>query len=714
MIKNYLLPSILLCSIIFTSISNAQVLSNPLLIEQSSTVLGSGIATDLKPKAHLELYQEARKSSLAVSMARSQGRTIILDQDYTVYPSDSNTPTRVKRKVVLNQSVHYGESADTECAVKILQEGSFDTSGRWLGTNLTHHLEIPHCPIDRKIIEAKQELKPAGLADVRSPIQLEQINIHLAPKKKPAVSTQMPFHPAPIIIPEVKKDCAKERKEKVAAIYSSDVALKSLESELQSLQNQNPNKQVTAEDSAILANAAKEIEKYPELSASLNQIIVDVYKTRKCPTNNVKGWNEFKNVSMSLYQGKEHEKIDMINILSKEKNPAFWCGYNDSDKTWYFGTQIAKNENHIESTDQFNTTALSVREDNQIFVFEKSTIDDDKSYRVGGDLGDSMLFKIAPGVYLDGVAFTKNKEDMQEFGFYSNNLVFTEELFSQPSAPVISIIPVQSNLILELTQKIESRKQELDRSVPPCEENKIAVLIPAHLPSPTPTPIPTPAPTPVTAVNDLIVEIPSITPTTDDEVIPKPQMSTEQIEDLFNPNRPIMFEVVWNKDTLGDPKKFRSGGNERSKVFDELKSKKLFALMFADLYQVNRQALDQEASAHLKEGQQLTVKIYFQRYDTGMDQFGIPGSYTEKECIKGLFRNGDLKVNWDLIEKNGYKLKTFCAPLVTIKMELTENGTAIKSIPLRDENRLPYGPGLSTKLLSSQDVLNGINEIFKD
>ena len=299
--------------------------------------------------------------------------------------------------------------------------------------------------------------------------------------------------------------------------------------------------------------------------------------------------------------------------------------------------------------------------------------------------------------------------------FYGNALVFSEEFFAQPNAPTISSKSLEcfecrrSELVYELTKKTEARKLELDRSVPSCEEQtKTNQLV--SIPAPLPTPAP--APTPITVVNDLIVEIPSIKPTSDDEVIQKPQMSTEQIEDLFNPNRPIMFEVVWNKDTLGDPKKFRSGGNERAKVFDELKSKKLFALMFADLYQVNRQVLDQEASLHLKEGQQLTVKIYFQRYDNRMEQFG-DSLYSEKECIDGLFKDGKLTDAWETAGNSKGKFSSLCAPLVTIKMVLTENGTAIKSILLREENRLPYGPGLSTKLLTSQDVLNGIQAIFK-
>ena len=47
---------------------------------------------------------------------------------------------------------------------------------------------------------------------------------------------------------------------------------------------------------------------------------------------------------------------------------------------------------------------------------------------------------------------------------------FTDEFFEQATTPVIGSNPIQSNVINELTQKIEARKQELDRSVPPCEE----------------------------------------------------------------------------------------------------------------------------------------------------------------------------------------------------------------------------------------------------
>ena len=323
---------ILAFSTIFAvSIVHAQGVITPLLIEQSSTVLGNGIATDLKPKALLGLYQEARKSSMAVSMARLQGRTIILDQDYIVYPSDSNTPTRVKRKVVLNQSIHYGDANDTECAVKILQEGSFDTSGRWLGTSLTHHIEIPKCAAERKPIELIPSIKPAGIVNEKSPIQLEKVNIHLAPMKVPEVAINKPVHPGPIIIPEVKKDCATERKEKVSALYSSDAALKSLESELQNLKIKNSTIGRNADDSTIIQNAAKAIEKYPKLSADLNTIIAKVFKTQKCPTSNTESWNKLKKVSMSLYKQGEHTKIDLIQTLQSQKKLMFWCGYNDQN-----------------------------------------------------------------------------------------------------------------------------------------------------------------------------------------------------------------------------------------------------------------------------------------------------------------------------------------------------------------------------------------------
>ncbi len=273
MFKIYLIPSVLLGSIWITGVTQAQGMSPPLVIEQSSKVLGSGVETDLKPKALLELYQEARKSSMAVSIARSQGRTILLDQDYIVYPSDSNTPTRIKRKVVLNQSAHYGEIEDTECAVRILQEGSFDTSGRWLGASLTHQIEIPKCAVDRKSIET-----------------------------------------ALINISEVKKDCATVRSEKVSTLYSSDAALRSMEAELV--------KQSSTAAAAITESAAKEISKYPVLSASLIELIANVYKTHQCPTSNIEGWSEFKNVSKNLYSQEEHKKNDFLKeLLSERKSP---------------------------------------------------------------------------------------------------------------------------------------------------------------------------------------------------------------------------------------------------------------------------------------------------------------------------------------------------------------------------------------------------------
>ena len=213
-----------------------------------------------------------------------------------------------------------------------------------------------------------------------------------------------------------------------------------------------------------------EIEKYPVLSASLNSIIAEVYKTHQCPTSNTEGWNEFKKVSMSLYQEKKHEKIDMPQIFQTQKKPAFWCGYNDARKKWFVGTMTSENKiSYIEKTDKY--TDIYSETENKIYKLTSDS-DGDSSYRQGGKIGDAIFLKIAPGIYLSPAAYTQNKKHIQSYGFYSNTLVFTEELFSQPVAPVIGSVPDHSNLLNELTQKNESRKQELDKSVPPCEEKK--------------------------------------------------------------------------------------------------------------------------------------------------------------------------------------------------------------------------------------------------
>ena len=435
----------------------AQVKSTRLIIEESRRVLGDGIATDLKPKALEELYRQARVSSWGVKQGFKSGKTIILEQDYKVYPNLSNIPTNIKRKVVLNQSVHYGDVNDTECAVKILQEGTFDTNGGLLqGAGLTHHIEVPNCESNEIKNKTKQR---ASIVEIGIPYALP-INQNFT---QPALQASIPE-----IKPEAKKDCTMERNEKITSLYSSDVALKSLESELQNLKNENNANSIN--DEKIIANAQIELKNFPNISTSLNQIIAEVYKTRKCPTNEINSWNEFKNLSMNLYLSKEHEKIDMPQILQAEKNPAFWCGYNSSLKEWFTGIFNSKQDlKGIEYIDNLGNVATYTEAENRIYKLTKD-LKGSSSYREGGTMGDMTFFKLSKGLYLMGAAKFQDKLKFEARGLYGNYIMFTDEFFEQATTPVIGSNPIQSNLINELTQKIEARKQELDRSVPPCEE----------------------------------------------------------------------------------------------------------------------------------------------------------------------------------------------------------------------------------------------------
>ena len=371
----------------------AQVTKSPLLIEESRRVLGDGSATDLKPKALEELYRQARVSDWGVKQGFKSGKTILLEQEYVVFPFDSNTPTKIKRKVALNQSVHYGEARDTECAVKILQEGTFDPNGNLVGPSITHHVEVPKCESEKKQTPVAKVKVPMALPEQEKPTPIfspvkasttetpEKVIPVISPVADPVVvKTQTPTPvPPPVILPEVKKDCSEERAAKVSALYSSDTALKSLETELANLKNQNSAAENNASDTKIIQNAAMEIEKYPVLSASLNSIIAEVYKTHQCPTSNTEGWNEFKKVSMSLYQEKKHEKIDMPQIFQTQKKPAFWCGYNDARKKWFVGTMTSENKiSYIEKTDKY--TDIYSETENKIYKLTSDS-DGDSSYR---------------------------------------------------------------------------------------------------------------------------------------------------------------------------------------------------------------------------------------------------------------------------------------------------------------------------------------------
>ncbi len=241
-----------------------------------------------------------------------------------------------------------------------------------------------------------------------------------------------------------------------------------------------------------------------------------------------------------------------------------------------------------------------------------------KSYREGGRLGDNVYFKIAPGIYLNGIAYTQNKNDLDsENGFFANNLIFTEELFNQSSAPTILSMD-NGRLIFELTQKIETRKQELDRSVPPCEDNKNQTTIPL----PTTTTVPPLTPKKLKPINIKKLDanpvvmnqpnkpLPVILPTKKGEVIATPVFTQDQLNQIFDPKRKLKLEVVWNQNTLTKHKEY---GDEASSIFKKLSKSKLFALLFADLFEVNRSTLDALVAQYLNANEQLVVKIYFQR-----------------------------------------------------------------------------------------------------
>ncbi len=166
---------LILSTTIVANFSHAQEANTPLLIEESSKVLGAGSAVDLTPIALQTLYHEAIKSNFGVILAKHKGKTIILNQIYVVFSNDLGVPTQVKRKVILNQSEYFGEDKDTECAVKIIQEGSFEINGKWL-SGLTHHIELPNCP--NEIPQNKQlPLSKYSKSKVNTDIPLQSIPV---------------------------------------------------------------------------------------------------------------------------------------------------------------------------------------------------------------------------------------------------------------------------------------------------------------------------------------------------------------------------------------------------------------------------------------------------------------------------------------------------------------------------------------------------------
>ncbi len=467
----------------------AQLVNPPVVISANFKVLGDGDAVDLNPKALAELYHQATIANFGVKLAKSKGRTVLLTQNYIVFHDESNVPTQVKREVILNASVNYGKEGDHDCAVKIIQEGSFTTNGNLL-SSLTHHIEIPHCEDNPPRIN--YILKPEAVL-VNKPINGRPLLATIIPLGAepmvpyiiPEITVQTPT-PTPTLIttptpsstpPLINKPCAEMRAENIAKQLSEDSVLKELEAKLAQLKNNNKNANGDLRDEQVKA-AALALSRYPQLSKSLNELIAEVYKTHRCPTKKAKRWVDFKNVAEELFDRNEHLSIKMDEVYQAQGKPTFFCGYNESQEIWYIGASESSQKGKI-SEKWLKPLDLEYVESEPGIWNNISSSEGEKSYRDSLNKinkpefreGDDVYFKIADGVYLDSTAFTLERVEFLTDGFFANSILFTDEAFKAKVPPVISV--TQSDLDeSNVLDQIKARKNTIISSILPCEEEQ--------------------------------------------------------------------------------------------------------------------------------------------------------------------------------------------------------------------------------------------------
>lgn len=208
-----------------------------------------------------------------------------------------------------------------------------------------------------------------------------------------------------------------------------------------------------------------------------------------------------------------------------------------------------------------------------------------------------------------------------------------------------------------------------------------------------------PNPTPPKTVQSL--------PTKTEELLPTPVLTQEQLTELFfDPNRKVTFELTWNMNTKLDRSIAVKQGKDQSVLFQDLATKKLFALMFADLYLMNRDELELQAEKYLKPGQKWVVQIYFQRFASDLNQFGSSAfNISEQECVDWL--KGGAPKNAE--SANGLmKYSMVCAPGIHVLLGLQENGQIIWSKEIVPLEALPYGPGTGRPVMTVEDILKGM------
>lgn len=117
-------------------------------------------------------------------------------------------------------------------------------------------------------------------------------------------------------------------------------------------------------------------------------------------------------------------------------------------------------------------------------------------------------------------------------------------------------------------------------------------------------------------------------------ILTKPVFTQDQIDELFVNPENLTFNVIWDRgiDRLS-PTRDRIKGGPRSQMIMNLSQKRLFAIAFGDLCQIDRSYLNQEAAKRLPKNSYFEVQIYFQRRESRMEYFGGP-SMDEAEALK--------------------------------------------------------------------------------
>jgi hypothetical protein len=202
------------------------------------------------------------------------------------------------------------------------------------------------------------------------------------------------------------------------------------------------------------------------------RIIELVITTHACPTS-AADMKVLVKLASALYAKKLHQKTDLNRIASATK-PALGCAYNASYDEWFdlvlkpgIGKDWVVPAVTRSSGSESKLDLTYLKSEPGIYL---SRSENNKSYRdakkgtsgITGDNGDVVMFELAPGVVLEGIAWTKSPMFAKE-GFYSAGFYFSEQLMKPNSSKLDTELAQyqRPNLINPYPELIQKRQEAL-------------------------------------------------------------------------------------------------------------------------------------------------------------------------------------------------------------------------------------------------------------